>query len=108
MCGFCGIISTKPDAEAALITKTLRPLEPRGPDAAGVFVQLGFGHCRLSILDLAPTSQQPMFDPELGLGIVFNGCMYNFKELRGELLAEGSKLWQVAVVECCWLQSHGL
>src|SRR4051794_15845388 len=91
MCGFCGVISAKPNADPALISKMLGPLEPRGPDASGAFVQgkLGFGHRRLSILDLAPTSEQPMIDPDLGLGIVFNGCIYNFKELRRELLDLG-------------------
>jgi len=95
MCGFCGIISTKPDAEAALISKMLRPLESRGPDASGIFVQgtLGFGHRRLSILDIAPTSQQPMIDAELGLGIIFNGCIYNFKQLRTELAAQGYRFF---------------
>src|SRR3954464_10995880 len=91
MCGFCGVICAKPNADPALISKLLGPLEPRGPDASGAFVQgkLGFGHRRLSILDLAPTSEQPMIDPDLGLGIVFNGCIYNFKELRRELLDLG-------------------
>src|SRR5712672_2705841 len=95
MCGFCGIISSKPDAEAALISKMLAPLETRGPDGTGVFLQgkLGFGHRRLSILDLTSTSQQPMIDPELGLGIVFNGCIYNFKELRSELAAKGYRFF---------------
>jgi asparagine synthase (glutamine-hydrolysing) len=95
MCGFCGIVSVKPGAEAALISKMLRPLETRGPDASGAFVQgnVGFGHRRLSILDLAPTSQQPMVDAELGLGIVFNGCIYNFKELRQELSEKGYRFF---------------
>src|SRR3954465_2127420 len=95
MCGFCGVISAKPNADPALISKMLGPLEPRGPDASGAFVQgkLGFGHRRLSILDLAPTSEQPMIDPGLGLGIVFNGCIYNFKELRRELLDLGYRFF---------------
>src|SRR4051794_5494680 len=95
MCGICGIISTRPDAEAALIQRMLGPLEHRGPDASGVLVQgsFGFGHRRLSILDLAPTSQQPMTDPELGIGIVFNGCIYNFKALRRELLSRGYRFF---------------
>jgi asparagine synthase (glutamine-hydrolysing) len=46
---------------------------------------IGLGHRRLSILDLSPASQQPMIDSELGLGLVFNGCIYNFRELRSEL-----------------------
>jgi asparagine synthase (glutamine-hydrolysing) len=95
MCGICGIISTKIDAEAPLIQKMLRHLEQRGPDASGLFIQddRGFGHRRLSILDLAPTSQQPMTDPELGLGIVFNGCIYNFKELRRDLISRGYRFF---------------
>jgi asparagine synthase (glutamine-hydrolysing) len=95
MCGVCGIISTKPVAETTIISKMLGPLAARGPDATGTFVQgnFGFGHRRLSILDLAPTSQQPMVDPVLGLGTVFNGCIYNFKELREELLAKGYRFF---------------
>jgi asparagine synthase (glutamine-hydrolysing) len=66
-------------------------MHSRGPDAAGVFAQgsLAFGHRRLSILDLAPSSQQPMIDNELGLGVVFNGCIYNFRDLRAELRSKG-------------------
>src|SRR4051812_7589711 len=95
MCGICGIICTNRDAEAALISKMLGPLTRRGPDGSGLFMQgnLCFGHRRLSILDLAPTSQQPMIDSELGLGVVFNGCIYNFKELRAELTAKGYRFF---------------
>jgi asparagine synthase (glutamine-hydrolysing) len=66
-------------------------MQSRGPDASGFFSQgpLGFGHRRLSILDLAPSSQQPMIDNQLGLGVVFNGCIYNFRELRSELQEKG-------------------
>jgi asparagine synthase (glutamine-hydrolysing) len=64
---------------------------PRGPDAGGSFSQgrVAFGHRRLSIIDLAAASQQPMIDPLLGLSIVFNGCIYNYRELRSELVAKG-------------------
>src|SRR5262245_31590930 len=87
MCGFCGVVNTDTAVEASLISSMLRPLAKRGPDASGICLQdtLGFGHRRLSILDLTPASQQPMVDPQLGLGIVFNGCIYNFRELRSEL-----------------------
>jgi asparagine synthase (glutamine-hydrolysing) len=95
MCGICGVVSTETAAEASLIERMLRPMASRGPDGSGVNVQdrLGFGHRRLSILDLAPTSQQPMIDPETGLGIVFNGCIYNFKELRAELQSAGFRFF---------------
>jgi asparagine synthase (glutamine-hydrolysing) len=70
-------------------------MHSRGPDVAGTFVQgpLAFGHRRLSILDLAPSSQQPMVDNELGLGVVFNGCIYNFRELRAELQGKGYRFF---------------
>ena len=70
-------------------------MRPRGPDAGGAFMQdrVAFGHRRLSIIDLASASQQPMIDPQLGLAIVFNGCIYNYRELRGELAAKGYKFF---------------
>ena len=73
----------------------LDTLQPRGPDAGGSFSQgcVAFGHRRLSIIDLSPTSQQPMLDPELGLAIVFNGCIYNYRELRQELSAKGHRFF---------------
>ena len=50
---------------------------------------LGFGHRRLAIIDLSIRSNQPMVDPELGLALVFNGAIYNYRELRQELAALG-------------------
>jgi asparagine synthase (glutamine-hydrolysing) len=87
MCGICGEVRTSGEISMAGISQITRAMHSRGPDAAGFFAQgsLAFGHRRLSILDLAPSSQQPMVDNELGLGIVFNGCIYNFRELRAEL-----------------------
>jgi asparagine synthase (glutamine-hydrolysing) len=63
----------------------------RGPDGEGLYVQgrLGCGHRRLKVIDLTQASQQPMVDPTLGLGIVFNGAIYNYKELRHELEGKG-------------------
>lgn len=65
-------------------------LKHRGPDAGGVYAQrnVALGHRRLSILDLSPAADQPMVDTELGLAIAFNGCIYNFRELRRELEAK--------------------
>ena len=62
-------------------------LERRGPDSSGVVTRghVGFGHRRLKIIDLSERAQQPMVDPALGLTIVFNGCIYNYPELRAEL-----------------------
>ncbi|OWZ89254.1 asparagine synthase (glutamine-hydrolyzing) [Sinorhizobium sp. LM21] len=92
MCGICGEVrfdGGSPSVSAISIMTDV--LAPRGPDASGVVVRgnVGLGHRRLRILDLSDKSQQPMVDPDLGLSLVFNGCIYNFRELRGELEGEG-------------------
>jgi asparagine synthase (glutamine-hydrolysing) len=91
MCGICGELRFSPSTASRPLERMLGSLRRRGPDAVGAFVQdnISLGHRRLSILDLAPTSQQPMVDPMLGLAIVFNGCIYNFRQLRTELVARG-------------------
>jgi asparagine synthase (glutamine-hydrolysing) len=63
----------------------------RGPDAAGAYAQdhMAFGHRRLKVMDRSDLSHQPMFDPELGIGVVFNGAIYNHPELRQSLRARG-------------------
>ncbi|MEN8130971.1 MAG: N-acetylglutaminylglutamine amidotransferase, partial [Pseudomonadota bacterium] len=70
-------------------------LVPRGPDAGGIFQinHLAIAHRRLKIIDLSEHAQQPMVDNELGLGIVFNGCIYNYRELRAELRALGYRFF---------------
>jgi asparagine synthase (glutamine-hydrolysing) len=67
----------------------------RGPDSGGVYAQgpRAWGHRRLKIMDLSESAQQPMVDPELGLGIVFNGAIYNHPELRRELEAKGYRFY---------------
>ena len=62
-------------------------LAPRGPDGLGVWAagRVALGHRRLAIIDLSDAAAQPMVDPELGLTVVFNGCIYNYQELRDEL-----------------------
>src|SRR5690606_12134621 len=65
------------------------------PDGSGLYAQanIRLGHRRLSIIDLSDSSQQPMVDPELGLAIVFNGAIYNYRELRGELEGKGYRFF---------------
>ena len=62
-------------------------MESRGPDSDGVVAHgpIAFGHRRLSIIDLSPCGAQPMVDSDLGLTLVFNGCIYNYEDLRTEL-----------------------
>lgn len=92
MCGICGEIrfdnqQVKPNTLHVMNDV----MAPRGPDDAGIFTigNRGFGHRRLMIMDLSSHSQQPMVDNALGLGIVFNGAIYNHHELRAELKAKG-------------------
>ncbi|MDD2685135.1 MAG: N-acetylglutaminylglutamine amidotransferase [Gallionella sp.] len=92
MCGICGELrfdQSAPD-EAALRRMTAK-LARRGPDHEGYFNGdvLGFGHRRLAIIDLSAHADQPMVDDELQLVLVFNGTIYNYKELRAELLEMG-------------------
>ncbi|GAA5541851.1 N-acetylglutaminylglutamine amidotransferase [Brucella sp. NBRC 113783] len=92
MCGICGEVrfdGGSPSVSA--VSKMADVLSPRGPDASGIVIRgnIGFGHRRLRILDLSEKSQQPMIDADFGLTLVFNGCIYNFRELRAELEAKG-------------------
>lgn len=96
MCGLAGEIrfdgrSVSPVALAAMADAMVT----RGPDADGLFLQGGFGlaHRRLSIIDLSDRAQQPMVDPELGLAIAYNGAIYNYRELKAELAADGYRFF---------------
>lgn len=96
MCGIAGELrfdGSQPDL-AALGRMNARQVA-RGPDAGGAFAQGGqaYGHRRLKIMDLSDAAQQPMFDPQLGLGIVFNGAVYNHPELRRELEGLGYRFY---------------
>src|ERR1700750_673566 len=108
MCGRCGEGRTRCDVSLASLSSMTAAMRPRGPDAGGVFAQGGmaFGHRRLSILDLAPASQQPMTDNELVLGIVFNGCIYNFRELRTELEGKGYRFFSEGDTEVILKSYH--
>ncbi|MDQ5909506.1 MAG: hypothetical protein QG599_1601 [Pseudomonadota bacterium] len=73
----------------------LARLARRGPDHEGMWADgpLLFGHRRLSVIDLSDRSNQPMVDPELGLALVFNGAIYNYRELRQELQTKGYRFF---------------
>ncbi|MFT9849773.1 N-acetylglutaminylglutamine amidotransferase [Aneurinibacillus sp. REN35] len=92
MCGICGIIRyDKNNVDDRLVQRMLPALETRGPDSFGVHTGkgFGFGHRRLSIIDLSENGHQPMIDDELKLSIVYNGEIYNFQSLRDELQQQG-------------------
>lgn len=92
MCGFVAYFSRTGETPAeAVIPQMLRVISHRGPDDEGTYFtdRIGFGFRRLAILDLSPAGHQPMSDPAGLCTIVFNGEIYNYLELRAELVALG-------------------
>ncbi len=92
MCGVCGELRLDGSpAEVGAIGRMLGRLVPRGPDNEGRYSDgpVALGHRRLSIIDLSERANQPMVDDELGLVLVFNGTIYNYRELRDELSQQG-------------------
>ncbi|WP_285275711.1 N-acetylglutaminylglutamine amidotransferase [Halopseudomonas bauzanensis] len=96
MCGLAG--EFRFDGQLADLTALARmtgQMINRGPDASGVWSTgpIALGHRRLKIMDLADASGQPMTDPQLGLSLVFNGAIYNYPALRGELEIMGYRFF---------------
>jgi asparagine synthase (glutamine-hydrolysing) len=94
MCGIAGIYNYKQgDVSCAEIKKMTRAIKHRGPDGEGVWVKdnVGLGHRRLSIVDLSEKGKQPIFNENKSIWLVCNGEIYNFKELKKELIKEGHK-----------------
>jgi asparagine synthase (glutamine-hydrolysing) len=99
MCGIAGIIGRLHEPNRAALQRMSDAMSHRGPDASGTWVSApdarGWGallaHRRLSILDLSPAGAQPMVDPVTGYVVVLNGEIYNFRDLRRRLVAEGQE-----------------
>ncbi len=95
MCGICGIFQhgNLPPIDERLLVAMRDTLTHRGPDAAGIWISpsrdLGLAHRRLSIVDLNPSSAQPMANEDGSVIVVFNGEIYNHRDLRKELVAAG-------------------
>ncbi|MBD0326768.1 MAG: asparagine synthase (glutamine-hydrolyzing), partial [Pyrinomonadaceae bacterium] len=93
MCGIAGVV-TSLDISGGRddrVARMIRALARRGPDGEGVehWPHAAFGHRRLAIFDLSEAGRQPMLSEDGALGVVFNGAIYNFRELRLELEARG-------------------
>ena len=102
MCGIAGeYVWGERLADAGAVARMLPALARRGPDGDGVWAsgRVALGHRRLSILDLSQRAHQPMFDPETGLALVFNGAIYNFRELRAELEQRGHRFFSTGDTE---------
>lgn len=98
MCGINAIVgygAGAPPVNPDELIASRDAMAPRGPDAVGQWVstdgRVGMGHRRLAIIDLSPTGIQPMHEAEAELTIVFNGEIYNYKELRDGLIQKGEQ-----------------
>src|SRR5215467_7765543 len=125
MCGLIGFLQSPDETELLLCQHARRmadTLTHRGPDDSGVWADatagIALGFRRLAILDLSPTGHQPMFSADGRYAVVFNGEIYNYRDLRAELekygvhfrstsdteaILEGAALWGVeAMIPRLW------
>ncbi|RCG30739.1 N-acetylglutaminylglutamine amidotransferase [Sphaerisporangium album] len=102
MCGLSGEIRFDGHAaDVAAVQRMTAAMLDRGPDGTGLWSlgPVALGHRRLKIIDLSERGSQPMTDPEAGLAGVFNGCLYNYRELREVLIAEGHRFFSTSDTE---------
>lgn len=93
MCGIFGFISNKYTTAPDMVEDACLKMQHRGPDDHGIYTNgpVTFGHRRLSIIDLSQGAQQPILSRDRRFAIVFNGEIYNFRELKKELQCAGYK-----------------
>src|SRR6266481_8528855 len=96
MCGIAAIFNYGANADYVSREELIAirdHMATRGPDGVGDWIsadrRVGLGHRRLSIIDLSPTGAQPMFNEDKSLAIIFNGEIYNYRELRSQLSVNG-------------------
>ncbi|MCU0391375.1 MAG: asparagine synthetase B, partial [Thermoflexibacter sp.] len=103
MCGITGIYAFNEVGRFSMINLHLanEALAHRGPDAARLFDEnkTGLGHRRLSIIDLSSDGNQPMSDINRRYTIIYNGEIYNYKQLREELIAKGITFYSASDTE---------
>jgi asparagine synthase (glutamine-hydrolysing) len=99
MCGIFGIVAQNAQIPADVLERATLSLAHRGPDDSGTVilrdfvrgpVEIGLGNRRLAILDLSRLAHQPMHDPDTGSWIIYNGEIYNFRDIRKELEQAGT------------------
>ena len=84
MCGICGIVDFSGAVPVECVKEMTRRMTHRGPDMEGLcsFSACVLGHRRLSILDLSDSARQPMISEDGTVALIFNGEIYNFRELK--------------------------
>ena len=114
MCGINGILhlQSQKKVDERILTKMRDSLQHRGPDDKGLFIEnnIGFGHRRLSILDVSSAGHQPFFSEDRRYVLVYNGEIYNFKEFYPELKSNGFDIRTASDTEVLMklFQLHGL
>ena len=95
MCGILGLFGNPKSIDINLFKRALDKITHRGPDAHGIYQNedIIFGHRRLSIIDLSPLGNQPMVDEDTNNVIIFNGEIYNFKDIRDFLASKGIRFY---------------
>src|ERR1051326_8677074 len=92
MCGITGIFNTSGEpVNITSLKKMTEGLSHRGPDGEGLFTDgvIGLGHRRLAILDTTENGAQPMKSKNGQWVVVFNGCIYNYLEIKAKLINKG-------------------
>ena len=110
MCGICGELSFDVPVDKRVIKRMADALVHRGPDDEGIYCEshIGFGHRRLSIIDLSQSGHQPMWSSDQSMVIIFNGEVYNHSKIRIELENQGYKFQSTSDTEVvlnaihCW------
>jgi asparagine synthase (glutamine-hydrolysing) len=94
MCGLCGFTGEVIDRDAVIKNMTDK-ITHRGPDSSGIFASpdIAMGFRRLSIIDIASTGDQPIYNEDKTLVLMFNGEIYNYQDLRKTLIEKGHKFY---------------
>ena len=116
MCGIFGIVARNARIPDGVLERGTQSLAHRGPDDSGTIVlrdsasdtEIGLGNRRLAILDLSPFGHQPMHDTETGNWIVYNGEIYNFRDVRDELQKAGAAFVSHSDTELILLKAYAL
>src|SRR5438552_15040482 len=101
MCGICGPFGEGIQVSADALERMNQTLVRRGPDEDGIFLDAGVGLAmrRLSIIDLSG-GRQPIHNEDSTVWVVFNGEIYNYRELRAALLARGHRFGKIGRASC--------
>src|SRR4051794_35353501 len=101
MCGFAGEVATARAADVEAVDRMADAVARRGPDGRGAWSldRVALAHRRLKVIDLSDRAAQPLVDADLGLVVAFNGCIYNHRELRRELEADGLRFFSTGDTE---------